>query len=93
MELSTYATQLSLFATEPAPSLEIAPGQIVSPPWTPFKFTCIASLGERPSVIIVRNRKPIELDPRFTVRRIEENAIEVTAPQGLAGIGPDDQLA
>uniref|UniRef100_A0A0R3U1K2 Basement membrane-specific heparan sulfate proteoglycan core protein n=1 Tax=Mesocestoides corti TaxID=53468 RepID=A0A0R3U1K2_MESCO len=73
--------------------LEIVPNQIVSRPWTSFKFTCIASLGERPSVIIVRDRKPIETDPRYTIRQIEENAIEVTSPHGLASLGPNDQLA
>lgn len=73
--------------------LEVTPPRIISPPWTPFRFTCIASLGERPSVILLRNRKPIELDPRFTVRRPEDNVIEVFAPQGLATFPADDQLA
>ncbi|KAM7543200.1 hypothetical protein Aperf_G00000009526 [Anoplocephala perfoliata] len=73
--------------------LEITPSRIVSPPWTSFKFTCIASLGERPSVILMRDRKPIELDPRFIVKRLEDNVIEVFAPQGLATLAPDEQLA
>lgn len=73
--------------------MEVTPPRIESPPWTPFKFTCTASLGERPSVILLRDRKPIELDPRFTVKRPEDNAIEVFAPQGLEILAPDEQLA
>ncbi|KAM3183920.1 hypothetical protein ACTXT7_009401 [Hymenolepis weldensis] len=80
------------FCREPV-KLEVTPPRIMVPPWTPFRFTCIASLGERPSVILLRNRKPIELDPRFTVRRPEDNVIEVFSPQGLATFPADDQLA
>ncbi|VDN96155.1 unnamed protein product [Rodentolepis nana] len=80
------------FCGEPV-RLEVTPPRIISPPWTPFRFTCTASLGERPSVILLRNRKPIELDPHFTVRRPEDNVIEVFAPQGLATFPADDQIA
>lgn len=72
--------------------LSIIPREIVSYPWNPFKFTCIASHGERPSILFVRNLKPIELDPRFSVRRPQENIVEVTAPQGLAFLDKNEQL-
>ncbi|KAH9281039.1 Low-density lipoprotein receptor [Echinococcus granulosus] len=81
-----------LFCKDLIPKLQIIPSQITSPPWRPFKVACIASTAERPSVILLRDRKPIELDPRFSVRRHEDNSIEISAPQGLASLGPDELL-
>lgn len=73
-------------------TLEIVPSRVTALPWRPFKFTCVSSTAERPSVILLRDRKPIELDPRFSVKRYRDNSIEVSAPHGLASLGPDETL-
>ncbi|BHF68736.1 hypothetical protein SprV_0301177700 [Sparganum proliferum] len=72
--------------------LTITPEQIIKPPWTPFKFTCIASLGIRPSLVFARTQKPVDLDPRFIVSRVADNAIEVTAPGGLLQMDTNEEI-
>ncbi|VDN44837.1 unnamed protein product [Dibothriocephalus latus] len=72
--------------------MTIIPEQIIKPPWTPFKFTCSASTGVRVSVVFARDKKPVELDPRFIVSQKGENSVEVTAPGGLLRMDANEEI-
>ncbi|KAL7058718.1 hypothetical protein AAHC03_013309 [Spirometra sp. Aus1] len=72
--------------------LTITPEYIIKPPWTPFKFTCTASPGIRPSLVFARTQKPVDLDPRFVVSRVADNTIEVTAPGGLLQMNTNEEI-
>ncbi|VDM32229.1 unnamed protein product [Hydatigera taeniaeformis] len=81
-----------LICKELFPKLEIIPSHVTSSPWRPFKFKCIASTAETPSVVLLRDRKSVELNPRFSIKKSKGNSIEVFAPQGLAQFRPNEVL-
>ncbi len=87
--LSSAALHLNLtnsfFHQGPDYELTVTPEYIREAPWSPFTFACIAPNGQRPDIIFAADSRPIEQDPRFTVRRVNASTIEVTAPRGLRG--------
>uniref|UniRef100_A0A183SDB4 Ig-like domain-containing protein n=1 Tax=Schistocephalus solidus TaxID=70667 RepID=A0A183SDB4_SCHSO len=68
---------------ESKPGLIITPDRIITPPWRIFRFLCIAPSDHYPEAIFVTDRKPVEQDPRYRVRRVNTTVLEVSAPDGL----------
>ncbi len=70
----------------PETGVIVIPNSIRVPAWQEFQFICAASTNSRAELVFTRDRQPVSSDPRFTITRLNENIIQVTAPMGLRGI-------
>ncbi|VDK69212.1 unnamed protein product [Dibothriocephalus latus] len=68
------------------PTITIVPGNITTVPWKSFEFICVSRAGTLATAVFQRNGKPVDADPRFSVVRLNDTAVRVTAPRGLRDI-------